>query len=337
MLAYALTAILTLSLLVLVHELGHYIMAKVLGIAVETFSIGFGKPLWKKMLYGTEFRLGWIPLGGYVAYSEDSENGDSMSKVSPSRKILVALAGPAANLFFAPLVFALVYLIGVETPNLAVNLVKNGSPAMIAGFERGDTIKAIDGQRVDAWKDVTDAVSDSSGSSLIISIVKMNGAAESLSVTPKRDNGVWRIGIQPSAEIVSYGIVDSAILGISKSVEATDMTANMILKLVTGNVPAANLGGPIMISKIAGEQASAGLSPLLFFIAMLSINFGLMNLLPMPVLDGGQIVIFSLEALFKRSMSESGQMLVQRIGVSLLLFIFGYTIFNDITKIVLGS
>jgi regulator of sigma E protease len=329
---YAITAILTLGLLVLVHELGHYVVAKLRGVPVEIFSIGFGRPLWKKVLNGTEFRIGWIPLGGYVAYMDD----ETVS-ISPKDRVLVALGGPAANLLFAPVVFALVYLIGVETPNLTVNIVKNGSPAMTAGFEVNDTISAIDGQRVEEWKEVTGAVLGSGGRPLAISVVKKNGAAKSLTVLPMQNNGVWQIGILPATDLVSYGVIDSSLLGISRCVDATYMTANMIFELLTGNVPIENLGGPIMISKIAGEQANAGVVPLLLFIGLLSINFGLMNLLPLPVLDGGQIVIFSLEAIFGRSLSDSGQMLVQRAGVFLLLFIFGYTVYNDITRIVLGS
>jgi regulator of sigma E protease len=355
MLTYVLSAIVVLGVLIIVHEWGHFYMARKMGVGVEKFSIGFGRPLWTKIHNGTEFIVAWIPFGGYVKMVGDEEGEDVPPPENPEeafnnkpiwRRLLIVVAGPLANLIFAALLFAVVYMVGVDVPDTKLKTIVAGSPAHAVGLKVGDRILEIDGVVIKDWNHLAEIIGGSADNLIELTVESENGAISYISVTPEaqssktifgEDIRVGRIGISHATIFKRYNPVHALYLGAEKTVEIIYLTGLVIVKMVQNVVPANTIGGPLMIFKIAGDQAQAGIIPLLMFMAVLSVNLGFLNLLPIPILDGGHIVFFLIEAAKGGPISIKGREIAQQVGMFLLISLMVFAFYNDITRFISGG
>lgn len=355
---YVISAIVVLGVLILVHEFGHFWAAKKMGVGVEKFSIGFGKPIWKKKSGGTEYIVAWVPLGGYVKMvgdeveEEEMEGEEGKKPVDPElafnrkpiwRRTVIVAAGPIANLLFAGIIFGLVYMIGVNMPDTTIAEVVNDSPAQAAGIVTGDRIVEIDGAKIENWATLVDIISASPAKQIAVTVERTDGSLEELLVTPEphasktifgEDIQVGRIGIRPGETFVRYGPIKSIVLGFQKTWEITYLTGLVIVKIFQNVVPADTIGGPLMIMKLAGDQAQAGLVPFLMFMGVISVNLGILNILPIPILDGGHLLFFLVEAIKGKPVTIKGRIIAQQVGMFMLLSLMVFAFYNDITRFI---
>jgi regulator of sigma E protease len=436
-----------IGLLIVVHELGHFIVARLSGVGVERFSIGFGPVLWRFKGPETEYCLSAVPMGGYVKMMGDDENpleGGGGVAVDPRRafhlkplavRFLIVFAGPGMNLVLAAVIFALVFMIAGR-PMLPATLgrIADDGPAAKAGLVTGERVIGVDGRPVQYWEELLKAVQDSRGRALRVSVEGAGGRRE-VTVTPSRlaardifgdEREAWEIGVRPftpptigdvvagfpaakaglrggdtvlaidgrpvvswdhlaesihgragretmlsvrrgndtlsitvtptavkdkgadgrEVEIGRIGISPHVVAtyvrsnpvmavweGAARTVEVTSLTAIGLYKIVVGQLDRSNIGGPIQIAVAAGEQARQGLPSLAFFTALISVNLALLNLLPVPMLDGGHLLFFVCEAVLGRPLSLRKREVAQQVGFVLLMLLMVYAVYNDLGRI----
>jgi len=344
-----------LGILVFVHELGHFIVAKSLGIKVLKFSLGFGPKVIGRKYGETEYLLSAFPLGGYVKMlGEDSE--EELSEAEKPRaynyqpiwkRFSVVFSGPLFNLCFAVLVFFLVFMNGVPYLLPEVGEITPGSPAAQQGIMKGDRIMTIDGKKISRWDEMTAIIHNQQGKDLAITADR-NGTLLSLTVRPEKkviknlfgeDKEVGLIGITPSGktEMSREGLNNALSLAVERTWDISVLTLVSIVKLIQRVIPADTIGGPILIFQMAGQQASQGAMNFFTFMAVISINLGILNLLPIPVLDGGHILFLGIEAVRRKPLSEKVIMLSQRVGLALLLMLMAFAFYNDIARLITGK
>lgn len=338
-----------LGVLVFFHELGHYLAARWRGVHVDAFSIGFGRALLKGTdRHGTEWRLGWIPLGGYVKLHGQETPADAPpeerarwragqtfhEKPVGSRAIIVG-AGPVANFLLAILLFAGMFVaVGQPVGGTGVGNVAEASPAARAGLRAGDEIVALDGQRVSRFEQVQRYIQPRAGQTVTVR-VKRDGAEQSFAVVPEVREGasgpVGVLGIQGGA--VTFQRLDPASALWAGAVQTADVSWQTLVgigEMVAGSRSAKELGGPIKIAEISGEAASLGIVPLINLMALLSVSLGLLNLFPIPLLDGGHLVFYAAEALRGRPLPPRAQEYGFRAGFAVLITLFLFATWNDI-------
>ena len=352
-----------LTVLVFVHEMGHFWVARRNGVRVEVFSIGFGPELfgWTDTR-GTRWKFSAIPLGGYVKMfgeydAEDvDENGDPRPEMTPEDKAVsfhhkrlgqrtaIVAAGPIANFLFAIVVFAILFTaVGNPRPLAGVGRVVDNSAAAEAGFKTGDTILAIEGQAVTWFSDLREIVSVSPGQPLVFDI-RRGGETLALTAVPKphvetgpdgREVTVGLLGVGVDSNQVGYekqDVLTAMVLGVERTWGMTAQILNFLGGLTKGEGSADDLGGPIQIAKISGEMADAGLVNFLFFMAALSINLGLINLFPVPMLDGGHLMFYAAEAIRGKPLSARAQEYGFRFGLVLVLLLMVFVTWNDLMR-----
>ena len=440
--------IIALGILVAVHEFGHFWVARKLGIKVLKFSVGFGRAIWSRTASdGTVYALGAIPLGGYVKMLDESEGevaeedkGQAFNRQPIWKRMLVVLAGPMFNFFFAIAAYSLVFAGGMEgispvvgkvvegsvaesdgfrsgdlllsvdgrklntwqeqrlylfskalarktvqyevqtsdgrkikrTLNLAnvpmskidarlvaggigligwyptvspvIDQVVNGKPAFTAGLKQGDLITAIDGEKVSSWDDVVRLISASPGRQLKLDISR-NAYSESVFVTPDTaidgDREIGRIGISvqpvdvPADRIVmvNYGLMESLYRGTETTWMMSLLTLRMLAKMVTLEISSKNISGPITIAQYAGKSAQVGFSSFILFLAIVSVSLGVLNLLPIPVLDGGHLLYYTIEAITRKPVSEKVMIWGQQVGILLLFLLMSLAVYNDLGRL----
>ncbi len=345
-----LAAIAALGVLIFVHELGHFAVAKLFGILVERFSLGFGPKVVGIKAGETEYVLSAVPLGGYVKMlgEGNEEIPEDLTHRSFSAKPIwqrsaVVLAGPLANILFACL---LVYAVNIAgTPALVPKvgkLVPDGA-AQKAGLKPGDLIKAINQKPIHTWEEMAKIIHSSPGKRLILTVARGNQTLQ-IPVVPaavKRKNifgeeiTIGLIGIYPSGEITirKYGPLEAIPACIEQTYNMVALTVKGIVKLIQRKVSVKNLGGPILIVQMAKKQAQSGLLQFLLFVAFISVNLGVINLLPIPVLDGGHLLFFAVEGVTKRPLSQKAQEMAQQVGLAILILIMVLAMYNDIMRI----
>jgi len=439
--------VVVIGLLILIHELGHFIVARLCGVGVERFSLGFGPVLWRLKRKETEYCLSAIPMGGYVKMMGDDENpleGGKGEVVDPGKsfhlkplaaRFAIVVAGPGMNFVLAAAIFALVFMIvGRPVFPAVLGRAAEDGPAARAGLRLGDRVVAVDGRPVQYWEEVLGAVHAGRGRPLDLA-VSGAGGERTITVTPSRSTGrdifgdereVWDLGVRPftpatigdviagypaakaglrrgdavvalegkpvssweelaegvykragqptrlelrrgqdtltvslvptpvkdrgpdgkDIEVGRIGIspasagvfvrsnpVVAVWEGVSRTVEVTVLTAVGLYKIVVGQLDRSNIGGPIQIAVAAGEQARQGMSSLAFFTAVISVNLALLNLLPVPMLDGGHLLFFVFEAVLGRPLSLRKREVAQQVGFVLLMLLMVYAVYNDLARI----
>ncbi|MEA2091429.1 MAG: RIP metalloprotease RseP [Campylobacterota bacterium] len=345
-----LVSLLVLSALIFFHELGHYFAARLMGVYVEVFSIGFGKRLLTFRKWNTEWSISAIPLGGYVRMkgqddsdpSKKSLDADSYNVKTPMQKIFILLAGPVANFALA---FVLYFAIALGGPNIlspVIGEVVKDSPAELAGLKTNDTIKSINGIKISTWKEMAKIIEHSDGS-LNVEIIR-DGFIEFKMLTPK-----IRETTNMFNEVIQKKMIGIGSAGVSHKLEltptetlsyATEQTlfaSTMIFtglkKLIVGEVPAKELGGVISIVKLTSDATDSGWMAVLFFAALISVNLGVLNLLPIPALDGGHIMFNLYEFIFQREASEAIIIKLTIAGWVILFSLMGLGLYNDINRL----
>jgi regulator of sigma E protease len=350
-----LSAIVALGVLIFVHELGHFIFAKLFRVGVEKFSLGFGPKLYGKTIGETEYLISAFPLGGYVKMVGENIDGElspedearSFAAKPPLQRICIVAAGPVFNLLFAYLIFITVFMIGVPSPTTKIGEVVSGKPAERAGIKAGDLVTAVAGKKVTRWDDFASAIIDSKGQPIVVK-VQRGQSTLSFTVTPesRTAKNIFGeavtspvIGVVSAGETVidRYGPVDALTRGTRQTGNVIWLTVLSLEKLVERAIPLETIGGPIMIAKMAGQQASAGAVSFLAFMALLSINLGILNLLPVPILDGGHLFFYCWELLFRKPVSMKTREIAQQIGLMLLIGLMVLAFYNDIARYFLGQ
>jgi regulator of sigma E protease len=439
--------VVVLGILILVHELGHFFMARLAGVGVERFSIGFGPVLWRVRGKETEYCVSAIPMGGYVKMMGDDENpleGGKGGTIDPAKafntkpliaRFLIVFAGPAMNFILAAVIAALMFmLIGRPVAPAEIGRVTEGGAAAQAGLKTGERLVAVDGKPIQYWEDLARVVQSAGGRALSVTVrgsggertvtltpaqakrkdlfgdeqvvwevgatpyvpavigdtvsgdpadaaglkpndvvtaiegqpvlswdelaekihqraeqptrleVKRGGETLSITVTPKKgkipgpdgkETEVGLIGIRPSGAVtfVRSNPITAIWDGLVWSVDVTVKTAIGLYKIVVGQLDRSNIGGPIQIAKTAGEQARQGVVSLALFTAVISINLFLLNLLPVPMLDGGHLLFFAFEAVLGRPLSVRKREVAQQVGFALLMLLMVFAFYNDFKRI----
>lgn len=365
---YLLPFLVVLTVVVFFHELGHYLVARWNGVVVETFSVGFGPEIWGWTdKANTRWKISAIPLGGYVKFlgdadaasTPDFQQAEAMSEAEKSgsfihksvgQRAAVVAAGPVANFILAIVIFALTFmLLGRAVSDPVVASVQPDSAAEQAGFLPGDVIRQINGAEIDSFTDVPRIVAPNPGRELIF-VVERDGSEVEIPVTPRLQERIDRFGNRH--EIGMVGIVNDSqaanfryersgpVEAVGEAVGETwfiiARTFGYLYDIVTGRQSADQLGGPIRIAKVSGDVASIGIAALINLTAVLSVSIGLLNLFPIPMLDGGHLMFYAVEALRGRPLSENAQEIGFRIGLALVLFLMVFATWNDITQLFLG-
>ena len=341
-----------LGVLIFVHEFGHFLLAKLMGVGVKKFSLGFGPRIVGKKIGMTEYLISAIPLGGYVKMvgeSPEKELDESLLPLSFSHKSLfkrslIVLAGPAFNLLLSVVIFFVFFQVsGLPIMKPEVGEVQEGMPAHEAGIRTGDRVLSIDGKPVARWEDLADLIKQSSGGPLRIEILRDNSTLL-VKVVPKLVSSKnlfgepvekYVIGITASGAVTIERLnpFQSAAQGVLQTWQIGKLTVLAIGKIIAGTISAKTLGGPIMIAQLAGQQAEAGIINLVFFIALLSVNLGIINLLPIPVLDGGHLLFFLIEAVSRRPINLKMREVAQQVGIFILVLLMIFVFYNDIVRI----
>ncbi len=355
--------ILILSLLVFVHEMGHYLVGRLSGIGVSVFSVGFGPELLGVTdRHGTRWKLSWIPLGGYVKFYGDEDasssrtDAEAMAAMPPEersrtfaaaslgRRAATVAAGPIANFLLAIAIFAVLFsLYGRPVADPVVATVMPGSASEQAGIKPGDLLVAIDHSPVTTFEDVRRYVSVRPEMAMTVTI-KRGDQTLDLPLTPQRKevtdgfgnkSEVGQIGIMTDDRagkfrMVQYSPLQAVGEGVKECWSIVTSTVDYLSNVVTGRMKADQLGGPIRVAQASGQMASIGITALLQLAAVLSVSIGLLNLMPIPVLDGGHLFFYAVEAIRGRPLPPRAQEVAFRIGFAIVLTLMVFTTWNDI-------
>ena len=346
-----LVSLLVLSALIFFHELGHYLAARKVGVFIEVFSIGFGKKLLSFNKWGTQWSISLIPLGGYVKMkgqndadpTQKSFDEDSYNVKTPMQKICILLAGPAANFVLAYLLYFIIALGGPQILSPVIGKVVENSPAFVAGLKTNDTINSINGVKITTWKEMAKIIEKSQGN-LDLEIERA-GFLEHKILTPrvskstnmfnevieKKMIGIGSAGVSHKLEL---SIPDTISYANEQTIFASTMIFTGLKKLIFGEVPAKELGGIITIVKMTSDATAYGWMSVLAFAALISVNLGVLNLLPIPALDGGHIMFNLYEFLFKKEVSEAIMIKLTLAGWVILFSLMGLGVYNDINRLI---
>ncbi|MRJ02183.1 MAG: RIP metalloprotease RseP [Epsilonproteobacteria bacterium] len=346
-----LIALLVLSLLIFVHELGHFLAARLFGVKVERFSIGFGPVVVRKECCGTEWVLSAFPLGGYVKMKgqddlnplERSNDPDSYNSKHPWQRIIILLAGPLANLILAFFLYIGVALMGVEDLAPKVGEVLPNSPAALAGIEPGDRILSINDQKIEKWSDLSLIIARSQNRPLQI-LIDRKGKLLQIIVTPKmmESENIFKervkrpmIGISPAREIIEvhYSLAQAIPFAFERVVDSSLFIVKGLKNLISGALSPREVGGVITIMDVTAKASEQGITTLFIFTALVSVNLGILNLLPIPALDGGHIIFNLYEWIMRRPPNEEVLYRLTLMGWIFLISLMGLGLYNDINRL----
>ncbi len=341
--------ILGLIAMIIIHEFGHFIAARMLGVEVIRFSIGFGPILFRYKPKVTEYALSLIPLGGYVKMKGEEIDERNQNDTEGAffaqpvwKRMIIVFAGPFFNIISAIIFFAFAYSMGVPTLAPQIGKVQPNSAAYKAGIMVNDTIISINGKKIKTWEEMSKIIKQNPNKTIKL-IIRRDKKTVALTAKPKGEKRldllgykkyVGMLGIMPSGKsvILKYNPLKGTLLGIEKTVYITKVTLVGMVRLIERAIPSSSVGGPIMIVDIASKAAQSGLAAFLMFAAIISINLGILNLLPIPILDGGHLMFFTIEAIRRKPVSEKIQENFQKFGMALLLALMLFAFMNDFNR-----
>ncbi|HEY2247164.1 MAG TPA: RIP metalloprotease RseP [Bradyrhizobium sp.] len=365
LIGYAVPFLFVLTIVVFFHELGHFLVARWAGVRVLTFSLGFGPELVGfNDRHGTRWKISAVPLGGYVKFFGDDTEASTPStetlasmtdeerkgsfhhkKIGPRAAIVAA--GPIANFLLAIVIFTgLFAFFGKPSMTARVDKIEANSAAEAAGFQVGDVVTVIDGQTIESFPEMQQIVATRAGQQLTFTIKRGNAVLQ-LSATPQLKElpdpfgnvsrrGVLGITRQPSAGEVASEPVDpftALVLAVKRTWFVIDQTVSYIVNIFRGRASADQIGGPLRIAQISGQVATLGIIPLLDLAGILSISIGLLNLFPVPLLDGGHLLFYAAELVRGRPLSERAQEYGFRLGLLLVLMLMVFAFYNDFHQV----
>jgi regulator of sigma E protease len=359
---YVVPFLFVLTIVVFFHELGHFLMARACGIRILVFSIGFGPEIAGfNDRYGTRWKISAVPLGGYVKFFGDdnaasvpdkaaaaamteAEKKDSFIFQPVRSRAAVVAAGPIANFVLAIAIFAIIFTtVGRQTTSARVDSVQAGSAAQVAGFQPGDLVLTINGEKIESFSDMQRIVSINAGEPLTIEVDR-GGVQMALKAVPQlkelKDNfgNVHKLGVLGISRSMAPGDIKTEkvgplrgiVMGAQETWFVVDRTMAYIAGVFAGREAADQLGGPIRIAQVSGQVATAGFAALFHLTAVLSVSIGLLNLFPIPLLDGGHLLFYVIEAIRGRPLSERAQEVGFRIGLAIVVMLMIFATFNDI-------
>ena len=364
-LSYIVPFLFVLTIVVFFHELGHFYAARRCGVKVEVFSVGFGRAMasWYDK-HGTQWKIGWLPLGGYVKFFgdeneasapdaeklqalEDDARKDTLFYKPLWQRAIVVAAGPIANFILAIIIFASLYtLFGQRVTDPVVGMVVENSAAERAGIQVGDLILEIDGEEIRTFSEVRRLVTVNANVPLDF-VVDRGGAEVTLTATPDRvleidrfgnEYHLGRLGVavnatEDSIRHIRYDPFTAIWMGAEESYFIVEQTFVVLGRIIMGRESVESLGGPIRIAQISGQTATLGLIALINLTAVLSVSIGLINLFPIPMLDGGHLAFYAYEAVAGKPMSEKAQEIGMRIGLSMVMMLFIFVTWNDLSRL----
>jgi regulator of sigma E protease len=341
-----------LGILIFFHELGHFLVARLCGVGVEKFSLGFGPKLFGKKIGRTDYIVSAMPLGGYVKMVGENPGADinpvdipvSFTHKHVFKRILIVAAGPFFNFFLAVIIFFGIFQsYGSFILKPVIGDVNEGLPAHQAGLQKDDQVIEINGLAIKSWEEMAGIITGSKGKSLALT-VRRGESTFAAKVIPKQISAKnifgeeikrYVIGIKSSGDTFVRDL--NPFQALSESIIQTWRISKLvvisIVKILQGTISVKNIGGPIMIAEMAGQQAREGAVNFIFFIALLSVNLGVLNILPIPVLDGGHLIFFFIEAATGHPVSIKVREIAQQAGIVILILLMIFVFYNDIARI----
>lgn len=328
------SSIIIFLLVILIHEFGHFIVAKMNGVSVLEFSIGMGPKLFQKESNGTLYSLRLLPVGGYCQLEGEDEENDSpnsLNNQSPFVRLKVILAGAIMNFILAFIL--LILLMSVSRVSTEVSGVLEDSPAYSSGIQTGDKIVSINGKNVSDGEELLQGIKESQGD-LDIGVIR-DSQSKNIKVTPRLENNVRKIGVnfQEEYNIKNFSLIKGFKKGVITFLNLTGMLYKFLGMLITGQLGLGGVSGPVGVVKEIGNAAKTGVANLIFLLAYININLGVFNLLPIPALDGGRAIFILIEMIFGKKISQEKEGYIHMVGLILLLALIAVVTIKDVIKL----
>ncbi|MDU1010012.1 MAG: RIP metalloprotease RseP [Finegoldia magna] len=328
------SSIIIFLLVILIHEFGHFIVAKMNGVSVLEFSIGMGPKLFQKESNGTLYSLRLLPVGGYCQLEGEDEENDSpnsLNNQSPFVRLKVILAGAIMNFILAFIL--LILLMSVSRVSTEVSGVLEDSPAYSSGIQTGDKIVSINGKNINDGEELLKNIKESQGD-LDIGVIR-DSQSKNIKVTPRLENNVRKIGVnfQEEYDIKNFSLIKGFKKGVITFLNLTGMLYKFLGMLITGQLGLGGVSGPVGVVKEIGNAAKTGVANLIFLLAYININLGVFNLLPIPALDGGRAIFILIEMIFGKKISQEKEGYIHMVGLILLLALIAVVTIKDVIKL----
>ena len=328
------SSIIIFLLVILIHEFGHFIVAKMNGVSVLEFSIGMGSKIFQKESNGTLYSLRLLPVGGYCQLEGEDEENDSpnsLNNQSPFVRLKVILAGAIMNFILAFIL--LILLMSVSRVSTEVSGVLENSPAYSSGIQAGDKIVSINGKNINDGEELLKNIKESQGD-LDIGVIR-DSQSKNIKVTPRLENNVRKIGVnfQEEYNIKNFSLIKGFKKGVITFLNLTGMLYKFLGMLITGQLGLGGVSGPVGVVKEIGNAAKTGVANLIFLLAYININLGVFNLLPIPALDGGRAIFILIEMIFGKKISQEKEGYIHMVGLILLLALIAVVTIKDVIKL----
>lgn len=326
-------AVLMFCVLIFIHELGHFIAAKKCGVKVNQFALGMGPAIFKKQKGETEYSLRIFPIGGFCAMEgEDTESEDSRAynNKKPWQKAIIAFAGPAMNVVLALLLMCIIMFV-MGSASTKIDSFVDGSPAQAAGMKAGDEIVKVNDVKIGEWNDVGEVLEGAKAGDKVSIVYKRDGKEKTINTELMESDGRAMIGITPKLE---RNVGNALVNGAKTTFNMTTQMYTVIKQLFTGEVSTKELSGPVGIVYMVNQSASMGIFYFFYLMAVISLNLAIVNLLPLPALDGGRIVLIGIKKITGKAISDKTEGMINTVGLVLLLTLMVYVTWNDIIKFI---